>query len=885
MLSGGAAAPPPLVRSAFVSRPVSDPVPEGGAPAIATNSAAPTSAATIAPVPAAPTWPSPLASMSAVGVAQAVPGLASAPIAAFEVPSVPAPAAEYLPRYTETEHAPRSPSPELQPAGAVAGSAAFGATAGSAALGTAAGPALAPSSSSGPLSEAVPRAGLGGDSLPIHPSPAQYSAEAPPSAPAVPSSAPPPTTLPAGAGSWTSVPVQTVGPSSRPGEGSAPPFAVPTPVTVPPIVQTTPSSLPPLVAPASFPAASAPAGQPTPASLPPLVPPASFPALRASAPYAAVPSLVPLYGAVAPQDPKLSSVPAAMMKGASTMLKRAVLAMDPTISVATTGHPTTRSQYAWQASQTPREEDGHMATGGNDDLPPMPKPRPIPVSPPPTSDVVKRSPLPPTVASTVHSIPTRQGSAQSECVAVSATSLIGASAVVAARYVTSASGSDVSSSTSQPSPLCRGLMGEPLPSKRDSVQSELSPTPQQISALALVPWVTPREGSERDYAGTTASIVSSRSTIFTSGDTPCSSPATTVPASVSPPPAPPPPPVPVKSPPLAALSPPPVPPRPASIPPLPPTTALPPPVEASTESASKRAPPQDCQAAPDGSSKAPSAALAAVPVVQPRIELQMLDLELPDFGLGFSVTTPVQAAQAEPPSLAPAACANQPPPSSPAAPPACSTSAVSNCKLHRALAGMMTPPKMLRLLTARHKQTARPDPLDDAFEETTTFVAGFAQASLLRATIDPNHTGRTEKWLEQMGVRPRLVSEINRAPRSDAELVSRVSSPDHSYPEDAGQATHVPRVRGPRAVPGCILPTSHRPASFDRARDNADFRTCVSYEAATWYAAPGCCSPRFIQVLDADPGRAREPGPSRHERPDERSGRPGLTSGDFDWTA
>lgn len=64
--------------------------------------------------------------------------------------------------------------------------------------------------------------------------------------------------------------------------------------------------------------------------------------------------------------------------------------------------------------------------------------------------------------------------------------------------------------------------------------------------------------------------------------------------------------------------------------------------------------------------------------------------------------------------------------------------------------------------------TTASDPLDDAFEETTTFVAGFAQASLLRATIDPNHTGRTEKWLEQMGVRPRLMSEIDRSQESQA---------------------------------------------------------------------------------------------------------------------
>ncbi|GAA5826119.1 hypothetical protein JCM11251_007172 [Rhodosporidiobolus azoricus] len=54
------------------------------------------------------------------------------------------------------------------------------------------------------------------------------------------------------------------------------------------------------------------------------------------------------------------------------------------------------------------------------------------------------------------------------------------------------------------------------------------------------------------------------------------------------------------------------------------------------------------------------------------------------------------------------------------------------------------------------------DPLSDAFEAATHFATSFAQADLARASADPNHTERTERWLAQMGVERRNVGDLTR---------------------------------------------------------------------------------------------------------------------------
>ncbi|GAA5959841.1 hypothetical protein JCM8115_004875 [Rhodotorula mucilaginosa] len=667
---------PPLVQSTFASPPTSEPTfnPGIGVPPVMASTA-PVVSASAAPVPA----PAP-----AFGSNQGVPLFAAAPAAAYGGAAFAAPPDEFLPRYTETEQAPRPASPATHPtttSGATESQAPLPSAVTAGAGGTA-GRTVASSAQSAPE---VPRAGVGGDSLPIHPSPAQYSAAAPSPAPVVPSYTSAPMGLAPGVIPWAAAPIQTAPSGYQSGNGPTSGVATSAPAET-----------------ITAPSVSAPSSsQAPPPSLPPLVPPASFPALQSTAAPCVPLPMVTSYPAslgnpAVPQDPQLPSLgPAALLRGAKTALKRAVLAMDP----GADDFPSLsrRAQLGSGAnSGGPRSE-----LADKDDLPPMPKPRPVPVSPPPPTDPISSSRSSSDLSTTPLPNTTQRPHIHSTYVSA-ATPLPGT--VVAA--------------TSMPIIPTRSTFSSAMhqPPSSSPALSESANTLGAFGSDAALPVAVAAEKGDANAAASVAS--SSPSTA--SGGTSCSSPATTLPTVVTPPP--PPPPVPVKSPSLTSLSPPPVPRRPASIPPLP---------EASSSSNGAVAAPTSPPPSPrEEASRHPGTrskelvytSEPASPAEKPRIELQTLDLDLPDFGVGFSLATPSEAAVME----------------------SCTTAS---------------------------------DPLDDAFEETTTFVAGFAQASLLRATIDPNHTGRTEKWLEQMGVRPRLMSEIDRSQESQAPR------PENAFPD------------------------------------------------------------------------------------------------------
>ncbi|KWU45790.1 hypothetical protein RHOSPDRAFT_32721 [Rhodotorula sp. JG-1b] len=703
---------PPLVQSAFASPPTSEPARSLGAevPAVTSSSApvAPVSA-TLARVPA----PAP-----AFGFNQAVPFLAAAPAgayagAAFSAPTVSAPPDEYLPRYTETEQAPRPASPATHPTttSAAEGSQASSASAATAGAGGTAGQTVA--SSAQPASE-IPRAGLGGDSLPIHPSPAQYSAAAPSPAPVVPSYTSAPMGLAPAVVPWVTAPMQTA--SSGSGSGNAPTSGIAT--SAPADTTTAPSS------------------QAPPPSLPPLVPPASFPALQSAAapcvPLPMVTSYPASFGNPAvPQDPQLPSLgPAALLRGAKTALKRAVLAMDPGADDFTL--LSRRAQLGHGTSTG----EARPKPASKDDLPPMPKPRRIPVSPPPPSDPITSSRSSSDLPTTPLTTYTQRPHIHSAYVAPVATPLPGA-VVAAASMPIIPTRSTLSRATKQ------------SPSSSPAL-SESANAPRALGSDAALPVVV---AAQKGDTHATASVASSSPSTASVG-TSCSSPATTLPAMVTPPP---PPPVPVKSPSLTLLSPPPVPRRPASIPPLP---------EASSSATSPTFPSPHEQASgqPEASPEevldASALLPASAPAGKPRIELQTLDLDLPDFGVGFSLATPSEADVGR------------------------TISQIHSMMEERVTSYSIAAPRTLNKSDAIELYATAPDSLDDAFEETTTFVAGFAQASLLRAGIDPNHTGRTEKWLEQMGFPDSFFRPFTAPPASIApEMTQRLQT---SSPPPAG---------------------------------------------------------------------------------------------------
>lgn len=50
--------------------------------------------------------------------------------------------------------------------------------------------------------------------------------------------------------------------------------------------------------------------------------------------------------------------------------------------------------------------------------------------------------------------------------------------------------------------------------------------------------------------------------------------------------------------------------------------------------------------------------------------------------------------------------------------------------------------------------------LDEAFDAATSFAASFAEVDLSRARVDPGHSARTDRWLEQQGVERKSVGEL-----------------------------------------------------------------------------------------------------------------------------
>ncbi|BGP22098.1 plus agglutinin [Rhodotorula toruloides] len=81
-----------------------------------------------------------------------------------------------------------------------------------------------------------------------------------------------------------------------------------------------------------------------------------------------------------------------------------------------------------------------------------------------------------------------------------------------------------------------------------------------------------------------------------------------------------------------------------------------------------------------------------------------------------------------------------------------------------------------------------PDPLDEAFDAVTAFASSFAQADLARAAQDPNHTERTERWLQRQGIEMRPLSVVQAAAPAD-EATSRSLAPGIYRPQTAPPAT------------------------------------------------------------------------------------------------
>ncbi|GJN87869.1 hypothetical protein Rhopal_000824-T1 [Rhodotorula paludigena] len=89
------------------------------------------------------------------------------------------------------------------------------------------------------------------------------------------------------------------------------------------------------------------------------------------------------------------------------------------------------------------------------------------------------------------------------------------------------------------------------------------------------------------------------------------------------------------------------------------------------------------------------------------------------------------------------------------------------------------------------------DYMNEAFEAATSFAASFAEADLARAAKDPNHTERTERWLQQQGLSREAVDQLRPLPSFAAPAKKR----QQVVSENDGDELLAPGFYRPRTAP------------------------------------------------------------------------------------
>ncbi|GAA5932055.1 hypothetical protein JCM3775_004226 [Rhodotorula graminis] len=99
--------------------------------------------------------------------------------------------------------------------------------------------------------------------------------------------------------------------------------------------------------------------------------------------------------------------------------------------------------------------------------------------------------------------------------------------------------------------------------------------------------------------------------------------------------------------------------------------------------------------------------------------------------------------------------------------------------------------------------------LDEAFDAATSFAASFAQADLSRARVDPGHSARTDRWLEQQGVERKPVGELRvEGGGAEPSAEEQIVAPGFYRPRTAPPASIAPSLLLPRAYTPAALHTA-----------------------------------------------------------------------------
>ncbi|GAA5996863.1 uncharacterized protein JCM10292_006049 [Rhodotorula paludigena] len=89
------------------------------------------------------------------------------------------------------------------------------------------------------------------------------------------------------------------------------------------------------------------------------------------------------------------------------------------------------------------------------------------------------------------------------------------------------------------------------------------------------------------------------------------------------------------------------------------------------------------------------------------------------------------------------------------------------------------------------------DYMNEAFDAATSFAASFAEADLARAAKDPNHTERTERWLQQQGLSREAADQLRPLP----SIAAPASKRQQVVSENDGDELLVPGFYRPRTAP------------------------------------------------------------------------------------
>ncbi|GAA5902815.1 hypothetical protein JCM8208_006483 [Rhodotorula glutinis] len=121
--------------------------------------------------------------------------------------------------------------------------------------------------------------------------------------------------------------------------------------------------------------------------------------------------------------------------------------------------------------------------------------------------------------------------------------------------------------------------------------------------------------------------------------------------------------------------------------------------------------------------------------------------------------------------------------------------------------------------------------LDEAFDAATSFATSFAQADLSRARVDPGHSARTDRWLEQQGVERKPVGELRvvgpaAASGAEASVEEQIVAPGFYRPRTAPPASIAPSLLLPRAYTPAAL---HAPSTSSSYASSAPHARTTSF--------------------------------------------------------